>query len=868
MPIPFIPWEPHNIPIEIQQELNRRKLSRGLQYVNNDKAGGWDTSTGDWSKYKGPMVSWVRVCSNGEGSKLKNKPRFVLFGGKGFDKTYGFQPNGSESKYKQTIGYMPDGQAHELEQDLRNSNYPIHTGVPEISKVDITVQKELLRRATIEWVCFSPKQLEYLTPYFLVPGISVMVEFGWNHFNPISLVNIGDLSEMKRHFLDTTELYKNSVLSKGNYEVIYGIVTNFGWTIEGSKIICTTEITSKDKLYAGLTKNSALIINSTSPNDKEGPGILQGIKTFVNLNEKQSSLFTNFKLLKDINVNDRKSITNFFANYSGPSKQPFQSILSDLITLEKGDLSAFSSLSGETEQQKRERLKDKVNFIKDAKLSYIKGIFTGREKGEFSKFLTPQAQEMGDPQKYDFDASENKDLSKLWINMGLITDILNYFSYLPGTGDIPQFKVDIDTSVIGAHPNMISCDPNVLIPNYQSPKYYIGTQGLIKYSGNDSNKDTNANNEYYKQYQLSKNKAITNLSAADDKVRSVYYQTPEKKCFRVNLDSVINVNRYVFGGTSANDEDRNRSYSFPSQNQRELYNKKIVEKDYSGLLTNIYISFKSFKDIIDADDVKTYQDIYLKIIDMLMKSTDNFWDLALVEAEGVLTIVDRNYINLNNKGLENKVYSFDYYDADSFIKSIKFRPQLSDAQATRAIYGSSNNSGSKSSLTDREDLLNYQFKDLVNAQDLKPNTGTKTNAEQEKFAKEQMRDIVRGLHTINDSSMDTLQMTLANGEIIKLVMPSGQQKLLRATFDDGNEEKNQRYCGIQPGITMDMTIQGIGGIRTFQYFLIKNLPEPYSEKNIIFRIVNVSHDILSGEWNTNIQAGLIPLTKYIKMRLF
>jgi len=867
MPIPFIPWIPHNLPTEIQQELNRRKLSRGLNYVKNDTAGGWDLATGDWSKYKGPMVSWARMCSNSEGSLSKNKPRFVLFGGKGYDQTYGFIPNGGNSKYRQIIGYQPDGSPHTLDQDIRNSDYPIHTGTPEISKIDVTVQKELFRRATVEWVCFSPKQLEYLTPYFLVPGITILLEFGWNHFNPISLVDIKDLSNMKRLFQDTTDLYNSSILSKGNYEVVYGIVTNFNWTVEGSKIICSTEITSKDKLYSGLTKNSALIINSTTPGDKEGPGILQGIKTFVNLEEKQSSMFTNFKLLKNININDRNSITNFFANYSGTSKRPFASILADLFALEKGDLSQFSNLPGETDTQKKERLREKVNFLKDAKMSYIRGIFTGREKGEYANFLTPQAQSLGDPQKYDFDATETKDLSKLWINMGLIVDILNYFSYLPGTGDIPPFKVDITTSIIGGHPNMISCDPNVLIPNYQAPKYHMGTQGLTKYSGNDAIKNPQQNNEYYKQYQLAKRKAITNLSPADEKIRQVYYQTPENKCFRINLDDVINVNRYILGGTSANEEDRNRSFSFPAKTERRLYNNQIVEKDYSGLLTNVYISFQSFKNIIDDESVKTYQDIYTKILDLLMKSVDGFWDLSLIEAEGQMTIVDKNYINLNNKTIENKVYTFDYYDADSFIESLKFRPQLSDAQATRAIYGGSNNSGSKASLTDKEDLLNYQFKDLVFAQDLKPRNGAGTDAEQEKYAKEQMRDIIKGLHTINDNSIDTLQMTLDNGEIIKLVLPSGQQKLLRSTFDDGNEEKNQRYCGIQPGITLELTISGIGGIRTFQYFLVRNLPQPYSEENIIFRVVNVTHGLQSGEWKTTIQAGLLPLTKYIKTRL-
>jgi hypothetical protein len=51
-------------------------------------------------------------------------------------------------------------------------------------------------------------------------------------------------------------------------------------------------------------------------------------------------------------------------------------------------------------------------------------------------------------------------------------------------------------------------------------------------------------------------------------------------------------------------------------------------------------------------------------------------------------------------------------------------------------------------------------------------------------------------------------------------------------------------------------------------FLIKNLPQPYSHKNIIFRIVDVQNSIENGKWTTIIKAGLMPLRgRYIKSKL-
>jgi hypothetical protein len=66
---------------------------------------------------------------------------------------------------------MPDGTPHTIDNDI-TKDYTIHVPAPEIARVEMIIQKEVLRRATMEWVFFSWKQLEYMTPYFLVPGIS------------------------------------------------------------------------------------------------------------------------------------------------------------------------------------------------------------------------------------------------------------------------------------------------------------------------------------------------------------------------------------------------------------------------------------------------------------------------------------------------------------------------------------------------------------------------------------------------------------------------------------------------------------------------------------------------------------------------
>ena len=105
-------------------------------------------------------------------------------------------------------------------------------------------------------------------------------------------------------------------------------------------------------------------------------------------------------------------------------------------------------------------------------------------------------------------------------------------------------------------------------------------------------------------------------------------------------------------------------------------------------------------------------------------------------------------------------------------------------------------------------------------------------------------------------------------EYIKLALPkeSGYE-VLNKILDDGDYDANPRYCAIQPNITAELTVQGIGGLRTFQCFLIRNLPEPYSHRNIVFQIVNIIDNIESGTWDTTIVAGLRPGRKFLYDRL-
>lgn len=797
MPGPVIPWEPCNIPEEIQDELNRRKKNRSLRYVEN-------TDLGNWDKYRGPMSPWVRLCSNSKGSEKVKKEGFVFFGGKGFYSDYGFSKDKSNPSI---IGYVPSAgiNPHTIENDL-NKDYPIHVPAPEIERIQVTIQKELYRRASIEWICFSRKQLEYMTPYFLVPGISCIMEWGWNLYNPKSLVNITDTGELEKLFNNPYPLYtENIIKSKGNYDVIFGIVTNFEWTVDGNKFRCKTEITSKDRIYSGLIVDSTAMDKSSTDENETGNKPFDSLVEFVD-----------------------KSLDQF----------------KNVITT------------------KPDAIPQLADFCKYVRAShpknadeYLYGVFFGRDTKDLKNKFQNKPNK-----KEDFDQPQHTDL---WLNLGLVIDALNFHACpLKGTKGKEMLRVDIDDVAVGAHPNMISSNGSIcLIPNFESPHYFAGKYGPDKTKSNNyAPGDFDAKlkvADYVKGVPPKFSDAKNAKQLPDWRLQDIC--GTGGTAYRDDIDQVINAIRYENGVATG-------KCSFPFQVPHKTLENKDYPAHYAGYLKNIYVNLSHLKSLLrNSSDITTYYQLVEKLLEGINGACGGFWDLRLVSGLGDKTvppnepapmkIVDYKFMSFSNRGT---VWSFDYFDADSLLLGIGFKPTLSNAQAIRTIYANTNNPGNTTVVTNgTNELLDYKFQDRLK---LGENVG---NAPTPKADKSGYEDTMRELQGISPCG-GAYQMT-TDTKIRRLAMPATaiQQLLL----DDSDEDNNPKYTGIMPGIQATFTIQGIGGLRTFMMFLCRGLPEPYSEKNIVFRIVDVQETIEAGKWTTQITAGVIPLREHIKARL-
>jgi len=843
-PIQF--WTPNNFPSQIKSELLRRENNRGFNYIVDTK-GTWNDSTGEWTQYKGPMSPWLRFTSNGNGQEIDAKgnflmppqfaPGFILVGGKDFYQTYGFDKTSTE-KASGVIGYQPDGimTPHIIENDI-NDNYPIHVPAPEIEKITVTIQKELYRKAIIDWVCFSKKQLEYMTPYFMVPGISCVLEWGWNHYNPDCLLDVSDEAYLKKLMNNPYPLYTNHILkSNGNYDVMMGIITNFTWSVEGNKFKCQTEILSKDRIYAGLSVDATVEEISISSDGGDESSKSPPKLPFGNLSEF---------ILKSVNL--LKSTTSKSSN--------LLTVISLLDTPSGVSSANYPQLSDE-----ENKIFNFILYLKRTRKNwkeYIYGIFHGRDVLDVN-INSYQHRNVND----DFDG--NGETDNLWLNMGLVIDILNYHtSKLSNkqTGEI--FKIDIDDVKITGHANMISSDGSVLlIPNKQAPKYFVGL-GLVNSTG-ISNVDVDI-----MEYTPIISSFTTNSSPADARLHRICLQ-PKNSIYRDDLDELINANRKQNNVVG--------NFEFPS----------VSDKLQSGYLKNLYINTSFLEKIMLDTDVKTYTDVIEKLLSGISAACGNFWDLRLVAGAGnpdltsqsCMKIVDFKYISPTSTA----PYTFKYMSNESILTGIDFKPTLSNAQAIRAIYSptSLNKNSNRKLNNGNSELLDYKFRDRLFLSEIIKESDTSQNQKTSldilsilkdlqvvKPSKEmfQMTSTTNNYKTLITTGRMRGNYTTSSGNIIvrRLVLPNVE--ILNMLLDDGDYDNNTNYTGIMPGIQASFTLQGIGGLRTFMMFLVDGLPEPYSSTNIVFRITDVTETIEAGKWATQITAGVIPLRNQIKLKL-
>lgn len=699
-------------------------------------------------------------------NQLPKYDGFVLSGGEGFDNAYGFTKKGNNLVEGIAIlGYQANGQPHYIDPKYRTNTYydagvhcpegvkfPQNSVVPSIlpppgiTSVNIKTNKDMMANATINWQCYSLAQLEYMMPFWLSPKINVFLEFGWNLFNIDSLVPLADADECYKLILRPELALERYYKSFGNYGLITGIISKYNFsTDDGFVYKCTTELISRQAMYAGYRADNPTVAQGQNEGET---------KEYVNLKD----FFSNYLQFTKQIVEDRGNFINYILKNAerlkkivnkdakDAKKTTAQAQQSGLPPIDNSGSPIF--YNGQVENRVfMGRIQDvykKAKIPKKPEPALSAGQMDAqRANANFAGGLggiglmprpsTPSAPlpkpaiteaipygsspKQGPTQfanssivsfadkSTDFDYEDGSN-DEAWYQLDFVFEIINLFCAEPKT---KNNKIDISDIIIGGHPNLISCDPNVLIPNSIAPKINIGRTPAIRgqrvTDGYLENLDANGNLFVDQFYWVDFNKEIVKglkeeKEAADKiKANSLEAECITKKSSPVWKAALKAQNTFKTRGSPRDDLDvminwlyynigqNTQSAAFPFKSEKTVGNRKY-QAHYYGYLKNIYISKSRLIEIGKDPELKTLEQIVNKILNIVNEAVDNFWNLQTVKSEtGGLSIIDKN-LSLPKK---SPIYKFDIGSTSSVIRKIDFQVNLTNEQINSVLYGSGQN---------------------------------------------------------------------------------------------------------------------------------------------------------------------------------
>lgn len=920
-------WEVQNIPVALIRELRRRKnfnnVGMSFPTPGNPAATSSDFFN-NHSKYKGPMTPWVRIFSNGTGlasnglvprselldpyGKGTDYDGFLMMNGEGFYDAYGYKQSGNILKRDQSIiGYEANGKPHTLSTNYRNQysyRWPstmfkngevVDSGQkaevstilppPNIESVEIRTSKDLLAFGSFRFKCYSLAQLEYLSPFFLSPRVNVFIEIGWNLFNIDSLINLGKKVECWDMIQTPQNVVDRWYKSYGNYGCITGIITKYNFSTQDGIIYdCNVELTSRQALFAGMPAENNVSTTKSSVKTKDGKEVPKETKEYTGL---KTFIKTAFPKIKQ-SVENRKNFMQYVAetvNGTVPADSYEGQVIKHVST---GDNFYGNKIENRIF----------IGRSTDPKVYKRSGIPKGNDNISYTAPKGYTAISYIDS-TMDFDRTNNDDV---WIQLDFLFEVVNKFCSIEKN---KTFTINVD-KVINAHPNLVSCDPNVIIPNGIAPKFNIG-----KVSVNQTNLDNTVKGNiitpeeandivqsggYLPQEsadpdknQFLKSKYFNEVTDTSDSLfkAATKVQTVFKTAgtYRDNLDTLVNRLYYDIGNLSETNQNDNISFPFIYDKEVEIKGTELIltdpkksrpdkqkrtyEKYRFGNLKNIYINSKKVMEISENKEIITLQQFANAILNVINDSVNGYWKFQISQDDtGGLSVLDNNNANLGDKSPNlNKIYVFDIGGTESCIRSISMDTSLTSEQATLTLFQAGQNKpiDSKTSMSARNasiPAISYIDRlEIFNKED--DGDGKDNEVPSKSDITVDQNPLIAKIQTYgqNDQVLTMTQAYLKGKEdvlksdknYVQLNLPTDLKDKLTQILDDGDTENNlPLYSGISPNFTLTVTFDGIFGFRMFQHFGISNLPKPYVPTNVIFMITEVAHNVTQGggKWET------------------
>ena len=369
------------------------------------------------------LNAWVRVSSGtGGGLSLISNPNLELFKAAGI---YGNSNQSGAVGLSWGGGPVSAGAGQPLRPTPTITSLEIDEGAGNLS-----------RKAEFSITCYSKAQMETLTKYFLEPGHSVFIEWGWNTGSGVGGIQGLNASNISRFqsFANTNDVRKKT---NGQYDNYLGFMTGGGLSISGDTWIINVKCTGYTELPSYLVTTE----NGEQQSDTN-PGVLVVSEPYGQ---------------------------DFIENETNVARQRWMYVFNNLPDTRRYERIKWLGEAGGI-------LNDTANFVNfDPELiEELNGKTEGTEILGFELFkskVTINGTAVELPMGTKLAAEEG------YIRFGALMEIISnigYRGYKLGNGKIINFRINSSNTYCSSFKNIYSVDPSKLfIPNPNTPSFNL-----------------------------------------------------------------------------------------------------------------------------------------------------------------------------------------------------------------------------------------------------------------------------------------------------------------------------------------------------------------------------------------------------------
>jgi hypothetical protein len=312
---------------------------------------------------------------------------------------------------------------------------------------------QISRTCEFSITCYSLEQLEYMQSFFMEPGYSVGVEWGWNTTDSVlELTKTENVGQVLNGIADTTlnidKLSSKRLGSNGEYDVFLGFIVGSSISNDGENFKIDVRLRGSPSLPTYLQSQNR--IKKIKPKDSNG-------KTNTIDTDKSKKGYGPSQITDTISAEKRRFRTMFNALPAFRQTESVKSLEEEANHLDY--INFDPAISDKIDEYIKKS--DWWQFWKGAGTIDIDGIVVEKEK----LFSTNR-----------------------YIRFGLAIDILSKVGdveeYKLGNKSV-SFKINIDNSIIGAFPNMFSTRASkLIIPGYHPDfsEYFLNPDEVQQYN--------------------------------------------------------------------------------------------------------------------------------------------------------------------------------------------------------------------------------------------------------------------------------------------------------------------------------------------------------------------------------------------------